>query len=191
MGNNSVYYTLACYGPTNQDRAELMNIPRFEGVHWSAGKRFNTSIPTPIIIELDPDAPGILLPMFYKSILLMSDEMTTVLRDAGVDNMDLYDVILRDTVKGTDLTNYKAVNIVGTLACADLKNSEYSDPSGSGMIDMDFDSLAIDESKTSGMLMFRLAECITAIIIHEKVKEALEKYGIEHLDIQEPKEFIG
>ena len=42
------------------------------------------------------------------------------------------------------------------------------------MIDTDFDGFTIDETKIGDLLMFRMAECITAILVHEKVRRGLE-----------------
>jgi hypothetical protein len=43
---------------------------------------------------------------------------------------------------------------------------------------MGFDSLAIDSEKTKGALMFRLAENIVEIIVHEQVVKAVQAAGI-------------
>ncbi|KGJ92054.1 hypothetical protein GAB14E_2899 [Colwellia psychrerythraea] len=45
------------------------------------------------------------------------------------------------------------------------------------MIAMGFDSLAIDNERAKGFLMFRLAENIVEIIVHEQVVKAVEKAG--------------
>jgi hypothetical protein len=184
------YYVLGCFGPADQDRAGIGDILNTE-VPWQTGRRFETPPPTPVEVTLNPEFPGIMVPMFDSGILLLSDPMLAAIRSAGVDNLDTYDAVIRDPATGKSYTNYKAVNIIGVVACADLSKSTYRAPSGSALVDTDFDSLAIDEKKTGGALMFRLAECVTAIVIHAKVRKALESKGIEYLDYYDPKDWVG
>ena len=76
------------------------------------------------------------------------------------------------------------------VAAADLAASRYDAPEGP-LISVDFDSLAIDDAKTGGALMFRLAECVTCIIVHESVRNIVEAEGIDTLDFLDPKNWIG
>lgn len=186
-----MYYVLECYGPDEEDRAGLGEVPDYEGINWNLGKRFRSPPPTPIRVELDPDAPGIMVPMFKRKILLMSDDMINALKAAGVDNLDLYDAVILNPASGKTFKNYKAVNIIGLVAAADLPSSTYEAASGSPVIDVDFESLVIDENKAHGLPMFRLAECVTAIIIHERVRKKLEEANIRHLDFIKPEEWFG
>jgi hypothetical protein len=181
---------LGCFGPEDQDRTSISKIPKFDEVSWISGKQFKFEIPIPIELELDPENQGIMMPMYDKGILLFSDVMIEALRDAGVDNFDCYDVVIWDPITKRKFQEYKAVNIIGVISCADLTKSKYS-MHDTPSIDVDFDSLVIDETKTHGALMFRLAECVTGIVVHEKVKEVLLEKGIKHLDFDHPEEWIG
>lgn len=185
-----MYYMLGCFGPLDRDRASLENIPKFEGVSWLSGARTEAALPDPIEVDLDTDEGDAMVPMFQVGILMMSDEMIAAIREAGVDNLDCYNAVIRDPNAGIVYSNYKAVNIVGVIACADLGASEHV-PYGTPVIDVDFDSLVIDETKTYGALMFRLAECITGIVVHDKVKQCLEDRGIKYLDFTPPEEWVG
>ncbi len=53
---------------------------------------------------------------------------------------------------------------------------------------MDFDSVVLDEPAISDALIFRLAESVNAIIVHEKVKQHLEASGINTLTFLKPEE---
>ncbi len=68
--------------------------------------------------------------------------------------------------------------MVGVITAADLANSKFDPEQPENMISMGFDSLAIDSDKTKGALMFRLAESITTILVHEQVVKAVEAAGI-------------
>ena len=77
------------------------------------------------------------------------------------------------------------------VAAADLDQSVYSTPSGKPIIDTDFDSVVLDGSRTHGSLLFRMAECVSAIVIHESVKQSIESAGIPHLNFVEPENWFG
>ena len=49
------------------------------------------------------------------------------------------------------------------------------------MIAMSFDSLVVDEKKVHSMLMFRLAENIVTILVHERIKKVVEEANIEYV----------
>jgi hypothetical protein len=59
------------------------------------------------------------------------------------------------------------------------------------MISMDFNSLAIDEAAAGGALLFRLAESVNAIVVHERVRRHLEASGITTLTFIEPEDWAG
>lgn len=107
------------------------------------------------------------------------------LREAGVDDVDGY---LRgigherlegwiDPRPGAVFTGYKAVNVLGLVAAADLGRSQATVHDGVALADVDFDHLALDDSRTHGLRMFRLAESTNAIVVHESVRDALLDRG--------------
>jgi hypothetical protein len=87
--------------------------------------------------------------------------------------------------------NYLAVNIVGRVAAAELAKSEINPEVPERLISMDFFSLSVDEAKTRGALMFRLAENLSAVLVHEHVKAQVDRAGIETLTWLRPEEWAG
>lgn len=185
-----MHFVLGCFGPRDRDRAGIGDVVN-TAVSWRTGCRFAQPPPVPVLVDLSPEFPGVMVPMFDSGILLFSSRMLEAVAAAGVDNLDCYDAVIRETASGKTWSEYKAVNIVGVVACADLAKSKWTAPSGSPLVDADFDSLAIDDRKTGGALMFRLAECITAIVIHENVKRSLEEHRVDFLDFTPPAEWVG
>jgi hypothetical protein len=185
-----MFYVLGCFGPRDRDRAGIGEVLNTD-VSWRTGHRFGAPPPVPVQVELNPEFPGEMMPMFDSGILLFSNRMLEALAAAGVDNLDSYDAVIRDPASGKSWTDYKAVNIVGVVACADLSKSKWSAPGGTPLVDADFDALVIDEKKAGDALMFRLAECVTAIVIHEKVRRSLEEHRIDFLDFTEPAQWVG
>jgi|GEM_PF-1344634 len=86
-------------------------------------------------------------------------------------------------------TNYKAVNVLGLVAAADLEKSRADVSDGIAAIDVDFDELVLDEKKTGNIKMFRLAESTNAILVHESLRDMLLERGfgsdIEFYDLKE------
>ena len=185
-----MYYMLGCFGPEDEDRAAIGEILNTR-VNWQTGSRFAEPPPTPVQVELNPDFPGVMVPMFDSGILLFSDAMLAAIERAGVDNLDVYDAVISDPATGERYASYKAVNIIGAVAAADLGKSVFQAPSGSPIIDTDFDSLSLSEKKAGGMLMFRLAESVNGIVVHEQVRAQLERSGIPYLDFTDPESWIG
>lgn len=181
---------LGCFGPLDADRASLADVPEFDDVSWIRGERIVAPLPKPIDLDLDTSEGSVMVPMFDEGILVMSDAMIEALQQAGADNLQLFDVVLHDRQGGKDYPEYKAVNIVGAIACADLDASEF-EAFGEPVIDVDFDSLSIDASRTGGALLFRLAECVTGIVVHDAVKRQLERNGIQYLYFLPPREWVG
>lgn len=82
-----------------------------------------------------------------------------------------------DADAGQVFTNYKAVNILGLVAAANMEESIATVHDGIPLIDVDFDLLVVDEHKTKGIKMFRLAESTNAILVHESLRDALIAKG--------------
>jgi hypothetical protein len=160
-------------------------------VAWQMGARLRERPPVPVLIDLDPQFPGVMMPMYDAGVLVFSKPMVIALEKAGVDNLECFPAVLRNPESGTEYRDYFAVNIVGAVTAADMGQSEFDAPSGTPIVDVDFDSLVIDEKRAGDLLMFRLAECITAIVVHERVKQALEAANIRHLDFLPPEQWIG
>ncbi len=185
-----MYYFLSCFGPRDRDRASLTNIPQFDGVYWNLGQRITRELPSPLHIDLYTDEGDAMVPMFHAGILLMEKKMVKTLMDAGVDNLQLFTAILHDRENSREYDNYFAVNILGTIAAVDFDQSNYT-AHGEPVTDVDFEGLTIDESKTDNASMFRLAESVSGIVIHEKIKTALESANIPYLDFILPEDWIG
>lgn len=135
---------------------------------------------TPIRLEIeegDEDAP---FPSFLEMpVPIMTKKLLEVIRSAGVNNIDAYDAELYYPNGELASKDYVVFNLIGVIAAADMEKSVYDPNQPDRMISMSFDSLTIDERKTYGFLMFRLAENITTILVHEQVKQAVEAAGIK------------
>lgn len=113
------------------------------------------------------------------------DDVDKYLRSMGADNLDEW---VDDKPEAT-FTNYKAVNILGLVAAADMTKSIADVHDGIPLIDVDFDELVVDDKKTNSIKMFRLAESTNAILVHESLRDMLIEKGfgsdIKFYDLKE------
>jgi hypothetical protein len=114
-------------------------------------------------------------PSFLREpVPLVSKALLSVLRSAGVDNLDVYrsELYYADGRIASD--DYYVFNLIGLVKAADLTESTFDTGQPDRLGSMGFDSLTIDTNAARGLLMFRLAENVSTIIIHEVVKKAIE-----------------
>jgi hypothetical protein len=141
------------------------------GVPWTMGVRYAGVVRQPIKCRLHPRRGRRMRDAFLTDIPLFSDRLINALHGAGVDNLDLYEceIALAD---GGVARDYKAVNIVGAVKCADLEQSQYVSLAPAPFLD--FQRLVIDPKRARGLDLFRLGEKPLKIIISERVKRAVD-----------------
>lgn len=160
------------------------------GRTWVGGSAFTTAAdaeeyeappPVPITLTIDPspDYAGAPMPTYLDNpIPVMSRALYEVIRGAGVDNIDVYRAELRRVDGSLASDDYFACNVLGVIRAVDLKNSKFDPAQPDRELAMSFDSVAIDRRAARDFLMFRLHENISTVIIHERVKKAIEASGI-------------
>ncbi len=184
------YFVLECPAEPGKPKARLNPYQGFNG-DWFGGHSFTIPPPIPVELTWDPDTEMGDRVTYYDWAppVLMRKDLLAALRAAGVDNLEDYPAIIHSKRGNPDCLDYVAVNVIGAIAAANLEESEISDE-GNGMIDMSFDSLVIDEEKAGGQLLFRLAESVTTVIIHEKVVEQLKRQGGFGLTFTRPEDYV-
>ncbi len=148
----------------------ITDYPRFDGVSFTAGRRIDRELPGPLLFPSDTTAENP-PPDFMECVVpVMSDRLLKVLREAGVENLQTFEARLENRATREAWTGFQAVNILGTIECADRSQSEYSELGG-GLLS--FSWLVVDPERTNGALFFRLAESPDVIIAHRKVGDFL------------------
>ncbi|MFH1175747.1 MAG: DUF1629 domain-containing protein [bacterium] len=183
------YYVMTCEGVFPS--AAMKGGPKLGDPPWLHG-RIVKNIPIPLTYTLDPDRPGNLVAMYEgMKYPIMRDDLIEALQAVGVNNLQLFEAIIRDPVTGREYSNYKAFNIVGVVSAADMEKSVLMGTSDSKMIDADFDSLVIDEKRAAPFRLFRLAENVSAIIVDDVVKKEVECRGIPGMVFYDPRDWSG
>lgn len=148
--------------------------------YWIRGRLMKDPA-KPIEMELWSRGGGTgLAELFLDSIPLFRQDLVDALVAAGVDNLQAFPAVLTRP-DGQKVTSYRAVNILGLVKCADLGKSQYDDIGGTGLVAVAFRKLVIDAAAARNLLFFRLAESVASIIVHERVKAALEPRGFKYL----------
>jgi len=186
-----MYYVLDYFGAINPCRW-ITSYPYVEDMDFDLGKKITVAVPDPLEINLDPmdkeaSDQGPEMPVYFKGqIPICRDDLIQSMKDVGVTNLDIYNVRIFDPDSGKHIINYKAVNIVGVVAIADMKRSDATVHIGGPVIDVDFDNLVIDPSKTSSLLIFRLAESTNTILVNDKLRCHLLAQGYDKLQFLDP-----
>jgi len=186
------FYMMECYEPDDwEDSAMLKETPTPEGESWRDGQRFVTKPDEPIEIIIDPSHSDDVLEFENIDALIMTKRLLKALQESGVDNLDIYKAVITNTESGYKTDDYVACKLIGLVSAADLSESKVVGGSPDGLIDVDFDSVKIDELKAKDHLLFRLVENTSAIVVHESVKNYIEGSGINTLDFVKPEDWIG
>lgn len=188
---NGNYYMLHCFSPKEGDLAMLTYKRDTPLRSWASGKRFTNPPPQPVRAEVKPGYSGIMAEFWSNPVPLMTKRLHKALLDSGVANLDTYAAEIFDPKGKKTYSDYVAFNIIGVVAAADLKKSKFDAGSPDRMVSMDFDSVSIDAKATGGALMFRLAESVNAIVVHEKIKTHIEANGIDTLTFVVPEDWAG
>jgi hypothetical protein len=195
-----MYFVLGCLSPSDGTLAMLSYDPDHPMRSWASGTRFDPSPdawefdqppPEPVTAEVVPGYEGIIAELFTVPVPLMTRRLLAVLRAAGVDNIDAYDAVIRDNATGKSYTDHVAFNLIGAVAAADLERTLTSPYSSRNLIARDIDALVVSETAANGLLMFRLAESVNAILVHDSLKQAVEAAGIDTLSFFEPDQWAG
>jgi hypothetical protein len=187
---SNTYWVLSAGGNPN---AMLLNSLPAPGpwVGWIDGEAFATPPKAPVAVRIKPGYERSDPPVFKEVPQIMTAEFFDALRSAGVDNIDVYDATLESQDGSVRIPGYKAYNIVGVVSATDVGKSEFSPDNPSRQIDASVRSLVLDETKTKGLLLFRLAESVDTILIHNSVKVALEARNFTGVRFTPPSEHLS
>ena len=161
MDRDRTYYMLDCAA---EEQARVSHLPEIGNQGWFSGARFTSPVPSPLVVSILEGYEDRGMPPYFPTRMLMRQDLVACIQKAGVDNLDVYPAIIRDNLDNIEYDEYRAVNIIGVISVADPARTVFNPGHASRLIDADIDSLAIDESKANGALLFRLAEAVTGVV---------------------------
>jgi hypothetical protein len=157
---------------------------------WWEGVNIRTPPQEPVVVTICTGFEQSELMQYFNSANLMTNEMFDCLLRAGVDNLQGWDAVIRSEDGSVEHKGYKIFNLIGLIAAADLTKTEFNPENPSRHFDASIEKLVIDPNKTRGAQMFRLAEFVGAVLIHDRIKRALEAGGFTKLKFGDPAEYF-
>jgi hypothetical protein len=154
-------------------------------------EEYERTPPLPVEAEIEAAQAGVLQDFIAVPLPLLSKELQQAFVEAGVDNIDYYPAKIIDQKSGDVITSHVAFNVVGKISAADLQRTAFSPGSTKRMISADIDRLGVSEGAAREMLVFRLAESVNAILVHERVQEQIEAAGITGVEFLDPEDWAG
>jgi len=128
----------------------------------------------PLACLLDDEYPDGKMSTFFTSpAIVVKKQFYNDLLEIGIDNIEVFPVIIRDEVNDKLIEDYLLLNIIGRISCADIDSTEYR-TLDEGEENMTFiDRLVLDHSKVKCFDIFLVSEDTDCIVINEKVYKHL------------------
>jgi len=167
------YFVLKCLSPPTADHYVLQVDDELRSLDWYAGALFAANSgdaerrPPPEPIEVRTyleKGPHVYPELTWSPIPLMTRRLVTALQSAGIDTLQTFatKLVAPEGSPPPPEDLYLAVNLIGLVAAADLRKSLLNPDVSDRLISADFLSLAVDPAKARGLLLFRLAENVSA-----------------------------
>jgi hypothetical protein len=141
-------------------------LPNDHGISVDARSGIPIVVPTPEVFKFDIRIKETAQPLhFIQGVgsLVVSDKFLDALRQAGVDNFEIWPAILCDPKTKREWENYYLFNEIGLLDAVLLEESDHDvilDGNGGDIPPfMGFHEVVFDAKKTNGKKMFRIPQC--------------------------------
>jgi hypothetical protein len=159
---------------------------------WGVGRQAEKRPAGDVVISVVPYGGYAGLPDEYmdSNVPLMSKRLKEAIESAGVDNIRFHPITLRNSETGEDY-EYFAFNLIGLVAAADLAKSTMTSHDGDFIGDTAISDLVVDGSAARGLFIFRLKQKFSVILVHHKVKDAVERAGIASVKFIVPEDFMA
>jgi len=187
-------YWIWCNLPTSEEdmfigdaQAEIMR----QGLKFDNGVFISNVVPE-ISIQLGDEDEGVLTDHIVATGvygLLMTHRLVQSIIGCGVENIQVFPVRLIDTNGVCISENYNIVNIIGCINAVDVELSDIEmHPVFPDEIDS-IESLTLDESAIKGQLFFRLMGSTQVIVVHDSIKNEIEKNHLTGVKFLPPEDY--
>jgi hypothetical protein len=113
-----------------------------------------------------------------RRCLVHSNRLVETLHRAGVDGIDYVPCRLVNESTGTTEAIYQAANILDVIYCLDFEQSELDIDDEEPNEIWTIERMKLLQDRLGDSLMFRLGEQRKTVIVHERVKAAVEREGL-------------
>jgi len=158
------------------DKPDVISVNNFV---FDLGKKMDMGIPR-AEFSINASQNGELLDYVLTSLrgMVVSEKFKNVLDESGADNIDYYPVVINNNITKRKFDGYYIANIVGLVDCMDMDNSKYQNMAAFPDKIRVIENLKIDEDKIKGLVIFRLMQRSSIILINGYMRNILAK---EHL----------
>lgn len=174
-------------GSLGEDGMSFYDIPDPSGSdRWWRGGVFKKQPELPVAVTIREGDEACRPVDFYDDVPVMSERFFSALTATGVDNIDVYPAVLKSEDGSVELRGFHAYNILGLVSAADPERTKFSPGNPSRLLDASIETLVVDRRRALDFLLFRLAENVGTILVHGRVKRALEKQNFVGVKFYEP-----
>lgn len=166
--------------PTDVVVPKFPPVKSLYGVSFLDGRRFTRTLPE-LEFRFSAPPPFTLtddLVIHRRRCLVHSQRLVDTLRSAGVDSIDYYPCRVLNESTGSVDHSYQAANLLDVIHCLDREGSELDVDEEEPNEIWTIERMKLLENRLGDCLMFRLGERPNTVIVHERVKEAIEREGL-------------
>lgn len=144
-----------------------------------AGTIIQGPLPVPLVFGVNHLTRAEVPHFIGGSVPIFSMPLLAALRQAGVTNIQAFDVVLHSTTTGENWPGFHAVNVVGLVRAANMALSIFDqlvppDDDGLDIPLVAFKKLVLDAKKMPLPTMFRLAESPDVLLLDNRVVAMLD-----------------
>jgi hypothetical protein len=186
------------YVITSNADIDLPSAPGRGASSFKLGEEMHVSVPNPLEVTLSGLGKG--RPRHYiqgAAIVVISDLLLQAFKKAGVDNFQVFPVVLRDEKSNRKWDNYYAFNEIGLIDAISTEHSKYhvldkrDETKGEFPLLMFYKVVFSAEKLKNGYKMFRLVQSShDQLYISEDVMKVLmemcppEKWGVTYTEVE-------
>lgn len=170
------YWMLECRRDPERGGRSIEAWPDFPGVpSWVGGVPIEAKLPVPIVLHWDPeDEAGPAQPLYKAGIPMMTRGLHEALIATGVDNLQSFPVEIRSKSTAEVNRDFVAFNVVGLVRAVDWDKTPPRAPGTPEMFAAGLNGVVLNEAAAHGLLLFRLAENVGAIVVHDRLRTELD-----------------
>ncbi len=191
--NKDLYFMMESQSPSNGFKALLYSINDDPYRSWCSGKSLIPKPQSPIQLSAKMRPGSILVDYWKVPVPIISKKIQKVINDLNIQNIEYFQVEILNSLTHEKNCDYVAFNLLNNECALDLNKSKYKSYKhlGFGVEGSDFSSIVFKSNFKPASLIFRLQEVSNAIVVHESLKNSLEKSGDSSLTFIEPKNWCG
>ncbi|MCX9156604.1 hypothetical protein OPU71_10770 [Niveibacterium sp. 24ML] len=151
---------------------------------WMSADRFDEPPPLPVRVTVAPRPNSVIGEMWQVPLPIMSKRLLETLTKGSVSNIDSYPLVFEMPDGSIRQDTHVAFNLIGKISTVAQRGYIKG---GNELLG----GVRLNEEAIGDALMFRLAESVNAIVVHDSIKAAIQAAGIDTLQFIAPESWTG